>query len=72
MKQVPNDHEIIITDDKDLFVEVNYRCFFEPNKCFAPMCVSGSIYNGHTLQDLLNKEKKITKMKKKRMAHLNG
>lgn len=54
MKQVPNDFQIIIEDGKpDIDVEVNYRCFFEPNKCMAPMCVSGSIYSGHSLQDFV-------------------
>lgn len=51
MKKVDLNHEIEITDpNKEMDIEVDYRCFFAPNKAFAPMTLWTSIHEGTSLQ----------------------
>lgn len=59
LKKVSNDFQLEVTkDDIEIDVEVNYRCFFAPNKSFYPMNCIGSIYKGRTLEDFKQECKK--------------
>jgi len=59
MNPVPLNTEIEIEDpNAEIDIEIDYRCFFTPNKAFAPMTVFRSIYEGETLQQAIAKGKK--------------
>ncbi len=59
MKTIKKDTEVIIKDlDKEVDVEVDYRCFITVSKAFAPMTVSGSINKKESLQDFIALSKK--------------
>ena len=49
----------IVKDDKEIDVEIDYRCFFTETKSFAPMEVYTSIYKGHSLFDAIDQSKKM-------------
>lgn len=60
MTEVPKELEIKIQDNSlsvELEIEVDYRCFVNENKAFAPMTVSGSIHNNDSLQDFIKEHK---------------
>jgi len=48
----------IVEDDREIDVEIDYRCFFTEKQAFAPMEVMTSIYKGHTLFDAIEEGKK--------------
>lgn len=55
MKKIATHREIIIKDpDKEVTVEVSYRCFFTETKAFYPMTVLGSIHNHCSLQKFIS------------------
>lgn len=51
MTKVPLDFDFEVVEDIEIDVEVNYRCWFSPTRCFYPMAVSGSICKGEKLSD---------------------
>lgn len=40
-----------IEDDREIDVEIDYRCFFSPTQAYAPMTLYSSIYKGNDLEN---------------------
>lgn len=51
LQKVALDFDYEVTDERDIDVQVNYRCFFAPGMALYPMEVTGSIYNGCKLSE---------------------
>ena len=49
MKKVTLDLNLVITDDRDVSVEIHYRCWISEKVCLYPMDVLTSIYEGESL-----------------------
>lgn len=61
MKKLDLDIDIEITDDRQVDVTVNYRCWLSPTHALYPMDVLGSIYKGHSLSDFKKRHLKSYK-----------
>ena len=69
MKKINKDHKFNITDpNKEIPVEIDYRCYISPNQALYPMTVGTSVHFETTLQKEIERHKKSYEKKYRKVV----